>query len=56
MASFGVEGIGYFNHARAAGVSTAGDLTYTFNRANGIDAKLRSAGHARAFYFANTNC
>ena len=56
MASFGVEGIRYFNHARAAGVSTAGDLTYTFNRANGIDSKLRSRGHTRAFYWANTNC
>ncbi|MES2760450.1 MAG: DUF6345 domain-containing protein [Pseudomonadota bacterium] len=55
MARFGVEGIRYFNHARAAGVSTAGDLTYTFNRANGIDGKLRSAGHTRAFYWANTN-
>ena len=47
MARFGVEGIRYFNHARAAGVSTAGDLTYTFNRCNGIDQKLRSAGHTR---------
>ncbi|MFC5509836.1 DUF6345 domain-containing protein [Massilia jejuensis] len=56
MARFGVEAIRYFNHARAAGVSTAGDLTYTFNRSNGFDAKLRSAGHARAFYWANTDC
>lgn len=49
MARFGLEAVRYFNHARAAGVSTAGDLTYTFNRSNGFDAKLRSAGHARAF-------
>src|SRR5262245_1232435 len=56
MARFGVEGIRYFNHARAAGVSTAGDLTYTFNRCNGIDQKLRSAGHTRTFYWANTDC
>ena len=55
MARFGVEAIRYFNHARAANVDTAGDLTYTFNRSNGLDAKLRSAGHTRAFYWANTN-
>src|SRR4030095_14868737 len=56
MARFGVEGIRYFNHARAAGVSTAGDLTYTFNRCNGIDQTLRSAGHTRVFYCAHTDC
>jgi hypothetical protein len=55
MARFGVEAIRYFNHARAADVDTAGDLTYAFNRSNGLDAKLRSAGHTRAFYWANTN-
>jgi hypothetical protein len=56
MARFGVEGIRNFSNARAAGVSTAGDLTYTFNRCNGFDQKLRSAGHTRAFYYANTSC
>jgi hypothetical protein len=56
MARFGVEGIRYFGHARAAGISTAGDLTYTFNRCNGLDQKLRSAGHNRAFYYSNTSC
>jgi hypothetical protein len=56
MASFGVEAIRYFSNARAAGVSSAGDLTYTFNRSNGFDGKLRSGGLARAFYFANTDC
>ena len=56
MATFGVEGIRYFSNARAAGVSTAGDLTYTFNRANGFDNELRSAGHTRGFYWANTDC
>ena len=55
MAQFGVEAIRHFGHARAAGVSTAGDLTYTFNRSNGFDSKLRSAGHARAFYWAETD-
>jgi len=55
MARFGVEAIRYFNHARAAGVSTAGDLTYTFNRSNGFDKALRSSGHARAFYWSNTD-
>ena len=47
MARFGVEAIRYFSHARAAHVSTAGDLTYTFNRSNGLDNKLRGAGHTR---------
>ena len=56
MARFGIEGIRYFNHARDAGVSTAGDLTYTFNRCNGLDSKLRGAGHTRAWYWANTDC
>ncbi|MCZ8360877.1 MAG: DUF6345 domain-containing protein [Microcystis sp. LE19-388.1G] len=55
MATFGVEGIRYFSNARAAGISVS-DLTYTFNRCNGFDSKLQSAGHTRAFYFANTNC
>jgi hypothetical protein len=53
MARFGVEAIRYFSHARAAHVDTAGDLTYTFNRSNGLDNKLRGAGHTRAFYWAN---
>jgi hypothetical protein len=56
MARFGVEGIRYFNHARAAGVSTAGDLTYTFNRCNGFDRELRHSGHVRSFYWGNTDC
>ena len=56
MARFGIEAIRYFSNARAAGVSTAADLTYTFNRANGLDNKLRSAGHVRDFYWANTDC
>jgi hypothetical protein len=56
MATFGIHGIRYFGNARAAGVSTAGDLTYTFNRANGLDEGLRDAGHARGFYWANTDC
>ena len=54
MARFGVEAIRYFDHARAANVDTAGDRTHTFDRANGLDAKLRAAGHTRAFYWANT--
>jgi hypothetical protein len=56
MARFGIEGIRYFSNARAAGVSTAGDLTYTFNRCNGLDDELRAAGHTRSFYWANTDC
>ena len=55
MATFGVEGIRYFPHARAAGIDVS-DLTYTFNRCNGFDSELRSAGHTRAFYHANTDC
>jgi len=56
MASFGVEGIRTFANARANGVSTASDLTYTFNICNGIDDKLRSAGHMRAFYWSERDC
>jgi hypothetical protein len=56
MARFGVEGIRYFNNARAAGVSTAADLTYTFNICNGFDEVLRDHGHTRAFYWANEDC
>ena len=56
MATFGIEAIRYFSNARAAGVSTAGDLTYTFNRSNGFDSTLRSNGHARTFYWSNTDC
>ena len=55
MASFGVEAIRYFSHARAAGYG-ADDLSYTFNRANGFDSKLRAHGHQRQFYWANTDC
>jgi hypothetical protein len=56
VARFGVEAIRYFSNARAAGVSTAGDLTCTFNRANGFDRELRSAGRTRRFYWAKTYC
>ena len=56
MAEFGIEAIRYFGNARAAGVSTAGDLSYTFNRANGFDEVLRDAGHTREFYWADTDC
>ena len=56
MATFGVEGVRYVSNARAAGVTTAGDLIYTFNRANGFDSELRAAGHIRRFYRANTDC
>jgi hypothetical protein len=56
MAEFGIEAIRYFSNARAAGVSTAGDLSYTFNRANGFDEALRDAGHSREFYWADTDC
>ena len=51
MASFGIEGVRHFSHARAAGVG-AEDLTYVFNNCNGMDNALRSAGHSRAFYFS----
>ena len=56
MVSFGIDAIRYFGNARSAGVSTAEDLSYTFNRANGFDSKLRSAGHTKSFYWANTDC
>jgi hypothetical protein len=50
MARFAIEANRYFSHARAARVDTAGDLTHTYNRGNGLDSKLRAAGHARAFH------
>lgn len=56
MASFGIEAVRTVANARAAGVTSAGDLTYTFNRANGFDSELRSAGHNREFYWAETDC
>ena len=57
MATFGIEGIRNFSHLRASGaVSKADDLTYTFNICNGLDRELRSAGHTRSFYWAQTDC
>jgi len=56
MASFGIEAVRTVANARAAGVTTAGDLTYTFNRANGFDSELRAAGHTRNFYWSETDC
>jgi hypothetical protein len=56
VANFGVEGIRYFPHARAAGVATVSDFTYAFNITNGIGAKLQSAGHNWSFYYTNTSC
>lgn len=55
MATFGIEGIRHFPHARAAGIDVA-DLTYVFNNCNGMDSALRAAGHTRAFYWADTDC
>ncbi len=56
MARFGIDAIRNCGNARAAGETTSSDLTYTFNRSNGFDSKLRGAGHTRAFYWANTDC
>lgn len=57
MADFGVEGIRNFSNLRASGaVTKADDLTYTFNICNGFDDALRSAGHNRVFYWAQTDC
>lgn len=56
MASFGIEAIRHFGNARAAGQSSAADLTYTFNRSNGFDSKLRDGGASQAFYWAETDC
>jgi hypothetical protein len=53
--SYGIEAIRYFSHARAAGVSTAGDFRYSFNRGNGFYDKLSDAGHTASFYFVNTD-
>jgi hypothetical protein len=56
MATFGIEAVRTVANARAAGITTAGDLTYTFNRSNGFDSELRAAGHTRRFYFGNRDC
>lgn len=56
MARYGIEGIRHFGNARAAGVSTAGDLTYTFNRCNGFNEQLGDAGHSCEFYWGETDC
>ena len=57
MATFGIEGIRHFSHLRASGeVTKADDLTYVFNNCNGLDGKLRGAGHSRSFYWAETDC
>jgi hypothetical protein len=56
MASFGIDAVRHFGNARAAKVDSAGDLTYTFNRANGLDRILRESGHTRGFYFGDTDC
>lgn len=56
MATYGVEAIRHFGNARANGISTAEDLTYTFNRSNGFNSNLASAGHGQAFYWVDQNC
>ena len=56
MATFGIEAIRDVANARAAGITTAGNLTYTFNRSNGFDSELRTAGHTRRFYFGDRDC
>jgi len=55
MASFGIDAIRYFANARAAGFDVH-DLSYTFNRSNGLSSKLRNSGHQCKFYWGNTDC
>jgi len=38
LATFGIEGIRYFANARAQGVASVSDFTYTFNICNGLDS------------------
>jgi hypothetical protein len=56
MATFGIEGIRYFENFRNSGAGNADDLTYVFNICNGLDNKLRESGHTRTFYWANDSC
>jgi hypothetical protein len=56
VGSYGIEAIRHFGNARANGVSTAGDSRYTFNRSNGFDRELASAGHQQRFYWAEQDC
>ncbi|MBK8799387.1 MAG: hypothetical protein IPM07_25195 [Anaerolineales bacterium] len=55
MATFGIEGIRYFDKLRAAGYA-ASDLRYVFNVCNGLLRKLESRGHTKTFYYANDDC
>lgn len=58
MAIFSRERIRDFSNARAnaSPPPSAADLTYTFNRYNGFDNKLRSAGYTRVFYWEDGDC
>lgn len=55
MATFGIEGIRHFSHARAAGWDVS-DAWFSFNICNGLDKRLRKKGHNRSFYWGETNC
>lgn len=56
MANFGVEGIQYFDAYSANSGNLVDNLIYVFNICNGLDEKLRNAGHTRVFYWANNDC
>jgi hypothetical protein len=56
MATYGIEAIRHFGNARANNISTAEDLTYTFNRSNGFNSELSASGHTQAFYWADQDC
>ena len=58
MATFGISGIRYFGNLRKVGgdkTKKIDDLTYVFNICNGLDRKLKDAGHIGAFYLTNDN-
>jgi hypothetical protein len=58
MATFGIEAIRTFAHHRESGLLGAHglqDLTYTFDRSDGLKSGLEGAGHVNVFYWRNTN-
>jgi Family of unknown function (DUF6345) len=56
LATFGIEGIRYWDRARANGFCMA-DTTYTFNICNGLSRQLlRDVRHRQEFYLHGDDC
>ncbi len=55
MAQFGIECIGHFPNARAAGIDAA-DTPMCFKRSDEFARVLKDAGHTQSFYWGDTDC